>query len=51
MYDDDTYDVPPSEPDLLENTGYTIYNLVPLKFTDVPIYINGIVPTNKTRYL
>ena len=50
MYDDDTYDVPPSEPDLLENNSYTIFALVPLKFTDTPIYRNGSVPTNKTRY-
>ena len=50
MYDDDTYDVPPSEPDLLENTGYTIFTLAPLKFTDTPTYRNGSVPTNKTRY-
>ena len=50
MYDDDTYDVPPSEPDLLENSGYTIFNLAPLKFTDTPKYRNGSIPTNKTRY-
>ena len=51
MYDDDTYDVPPSEPDLLENNSWVLFFLVPLKFTDVPIYRNGILPTNKTKYL
>ena len=50
LYDDDAYDVPPSEPDLLENYGYTIFTIAPHKFTDTPIYRNGSVPTNKTRY-
>ena len=49
MYDDDKYDTPPTEPDLLEKSAYTIYTLTPLKFTDTLTYRNGTMPTNKTR--
>ena len=49
IYDDDMYETPPSEPDLLQNMTYTVYVLAPQQFSSLPVFYSGDINENNKR--
>ena len=49
IYDDDRFDVPPTEPEMLEKISYAIFLIPPDSFNTTPALQTANIKTNQSR--